>query len=249
MERTERTEWTVHNADDGRILLCAPEPAEVTVLLADADPVSRHVLAGALAGADRITVAGTADSTQPLHRWPLSEADVVVLAGLAGPRPAPVVTELLHKGARVVLLDTRWTGPSLAAALTAGCAGALIKDHEVGRLAAAVRAVAAGHTVVSPRLVGLWPGAHRPPERPSRPPRPDRSAGVRLRELTERERAVLTCLAEGLSTKETAERLKVTAATVKSHVSHALAKLGVRNRLEAVLLMRRALDEDLPPWL
>ncbi|MFJ9041615.1 LuxR C-terminal-related transcriptional regulator [Streptomyces sp. NPDC102406] len=241
-------ELTVRNADDGRILLCAAEPAEVSVLLADADPVSRHVLAGALDGADRITVVGTADSARPLHHWPLSEADVVVLAGLAAPRPAPVVTELLHKGARVVLLDTRWTGASLAAALSAGCAGALIKNHEVGRLAAAVRAVAAGHTVVSPQLVGLWPSAHRP-ERPPRPPRQDRSAGLRLRELTERERAVLTCLAEGLSTRETAGRLKVTAATVKSHVSHALAKLAVRNRLEAVLLMRQALDEDLPPWL
>lgn len=243
-------ELTVRKAGDGQILLCAAEPPEVSVLLADADPVSRHVLAGALAGADRITVVGTADSTQPLHRWPLSEADVVVLAGLAGPRPAPVVTELVHKGARVVLLDTRWTGASLSAALSAGCAGALVKNHEVGRLAAAVRAVAAGHTVVSPQLVGVWSAAHRAerPPSPPRPTRPDRSAGLRLRALTERERAVLTCLAEGLSTRETAGRLKVTAATVKSHVSHALAKLAVRNRLEAVLLMRQALDEDLPPW-
>ncbi|MGW6361795.1 LuxR C-terminal-related transcriptional regulator [Streptomyces sp. NPDC055092] len=237
-------ELTVRKAGDGQILLCAAEPSEVSVLLADADPVSRHVLAGALAGADRITVVGTADSAQPLHRWPLSEADVVVLAGLAVPHPAPVVAELLHKGARVVLLDTRWTGPSLSAALSAGCSGVLVKDHEVGRLAAAVLAVAAGHTVVSPQLVGLWPAL----QRPEQPPRQDRSAGLRLRALTERERAVLTCLAEGLSTRETAGRLKVTAATVKSHVSHALAKLAVRNRLEAVLLMRQALDEDLPPW-
>ncbi|MFI9778754.1 LuxR C-terminal-related transcriptional regulator [Streptomyces sp. NPDC051956] len=242
-------ELTVRKAGDGQILLCAAEPSEVSVLLADTDPVSRHVLAGALAGADRITVVGTADSAQPLHRWPLGEADVVVLAGPATPRPAPVVAELLRKGVRVVLLDTRWTRASLSAALSAGCGGVLVKDHEVGRLAAAVRAVAAGHTVVSPQLVGLWSAAQRT-ERPARPPRPqDRSAGLRLRTLTERERAVLTCLAEGLSTRETAGRLKVTAATVKSHVSHALAKLAVRNRLEAVLLMRQALDEDLPPWL
>ncbi|WP_246235617.1 response regulator transcription factor [Streptomyces boluensis] len=237
---------TVRNAADGGVLLYERERPDVYVLLADADPVSRHVLASALDSADGIEVLGTADSGEPLHRWPLSGVDVVVLADASRAQPDPVAAELVHKGLRVLLLGTGWTGRTLAAALAAGCVGALVKDPEIGRLAAAVRAAAAGYVVVSPELVGLWtPQAHAAAPRRERG---DRSVGVLLRSLTEREREVLTLLAEGLSTNETARRLKVTSATVKSHVSHALTKLSVRNRLEAVLLMRQALDGDRPPW-
>ncbi|MFC7309316.1 LuxR C-terminal-related transcriptional regulator [Streptomyces monticola] len=239
---------TVENAADGRVLLYEPERPDVYVLLADADPVSRHVLAGALGGADGIKVLGTADSGEPLHRWPLSGVDVVVLADASRAQPDPVAAELVHKGIRVLLLGTGWTGRSLGAALAAGCVGALVKDPEIGRLAAAVRAAAAGYVVVSPELVGLWTPQARPAAAAPRRERGDRSVGLLLRSLTEREREVLTLLADGLSTNETARRLKVTPATVKSHVSHALTKLSVRNRLEAVLLMRQALDGDRPPW-
>ncbi|MGW1274689.1 LuxR C-terminal-related transcriptional regulator, partial [Streptomyces sp. NPDC002491] len=220
----------------------------VGVLLADADPVSRHVLAAALHGADGITVLDTADSGRPLHRWPLDGVDVVVLADAFRPRPASLVPGLVHHGMRVLLLDTRWTTRTVGDALSAGCAGVLVKDPEIGRLATAVRAAAAGYVVVSPELMGLCPPTGRAAAQPSARRRGDRSLGLLLRSLTEREREVLTVLADGLSTREAAGRLGVTPATVKSHVSHALTKLSVRNRLEAVLLMRRALDEDRPPW-
>ncbi|MDQ0681360.1 two-component system nitrate/nitrite response regulator NarL [Streptomyces achromogenes] len=241
-------EMTSRSTENGRVLLYEPEACDVSVLLADADPVSRHVLATALDGADRITVLDTADSGRPLHRWPLDGVDVVVLADAFRPRPASLVPGLVHKGVRVLLLDTRWTARTVGDALAAGCAGVLVKDPEIGRLAAAVRAAAAGYVVVSPELVGLCPPARRTATPAPARPRGDRSAGRRLRSLTEREREVLTVLAAGLSTREAAGRLEVTPATVKSHVSHALAKLSVRNRLEAVLLMRQALDEDRPPW-
>ncbi|OON75411.1 hypothetical protein B1H18_23205 [Streptomyces tsukubensis] len=218
------------------------------VLLADSDPVSRHVLTGALDSAELVRVVATADSGRHPRHWPLSGVDVVVIADAPPPTGhAPAVTELVHKGLRVLLLGAGWTTGAVAAALAAGCAGVLLKDAEVDRIAAAVRAVAAGYVVVSPELLGLWGPAPRRAA-PPRPVRDDRSARLRLRSLTEREREVLTLLAEGLSTRETARRLKITPATVKSHVSHALAKLSVRNRLEAVLLMRQALDEDRPPW-
>ncbi|MFM9368786.1 LuxR C-terminal-related transcriptional regulator [Streptomyces sp. Da 82-17] len=239
---------TVDYAADGLVLRYEQERPDVCVLLADADPVARHVLAAALGGADGVTVLGTADSREPLHRWPLAGVQVVVLADGSGPQPGPLAAELVHKGIRVLLLGTGWTGRSLGAALAAGCAGVLVKDPEIGRLAAAVRAAAAGYVVVSPELVGLWTPQRPGPAAAPRPRRGDRTAGLLLRSLTEREREVLTLLAEGLSTREAARRLKVTPATVKSHVSHALAKLSVRNRLEAVLLMRRALDGDRPPW-
>lgn len=241
-------EMTVRSTENGRVLLYEPEAPDVSVLLADADPVSRHVLAGALDGADRIRVLGTADSGRPLHRWPLDGVDVVVLADAFRPRPASLVPGLVHKGVRVLLLDTRWTARTVGDALAAGCAGVLVKDPAIGRLASAVRAAAAGYVVVSPELMGLYPPPGRAATTAPARPRGDRSVGLRLRSLTEREREVLTVLAEGLSTREAARQLKVTPATVKSHVSHALTKLSVRNRLEAVLLMRQALDEDRPPW-
>lgn len=241
-------ETTARSTESGRVLLYEPEASDVGVLLVDADPVSRHVLAGALHDADGITVLDTVDSGRPLHSRPLDGVDVVVLADAFRPRPASLVPGLVHDGVRVVLLDTRWTTRTVGDALAEGCAGVLVKDPEIGRLAAAVRAAAAGYVVVSPELVGLVPPAGRAAAQPPAHPRGDRSVGVRLRSLTEREREVLTVLADGLSTREAAGRLDVTPATVKSHVSHALTKLCVRNRLEAVLLMRRALDEDRPPW-
>jgi DNA-binding NarL/FixJ family response regulator len=119
-----------------------------------------------------------------------------------------------------------------------------VKNTEVGGLAAAARAVASGHTVLSPELHGLYTSPVRvvPGPVPSQVSRRAGSPDHLLRLLTGREHKVLALLAEGLSTAEAAADLKVSPATIKSHVSHALTKLGVRNRLEAVLLVRQLLE-------
>jgi DNA-binding NarL/FixJ family response regulator len=117
-------------------------------------------------------------------------------------------------------------------ALRAGASGFLLKDVPPGELSGAIRTVASGDAVVSPRVTRrlLDEYAHllAPPER-------DTPIGDSLSTLTDREREVLIALAEGLSNAEIAARLFVSEATVKTHVGKILAKLELRDRLQAVV--------------
>ena len=124
-------------------------------------------------------------------------------------------------------------------ALRAGASGFLLKDVPPAELLAAIRTVARGDAVVSPRITRrlLEEYAHT---------LPDLAAGAgsggdaadehpALTSLTEREREVLLAVADGLSNAEIAERLYVSEATVKSHIGRLLAKLGLRDRVQAVV--------------
>src|SRR5262249_23659493 len=133
-------------------------------------------------------------------------------------------------GPRVVILTTFDLDEYVYDALAAGASGFLLKDVTAEQLFEAVRGGAARGAplapAVTPRLVA---GCAAPP-----PPLPGPPAG--LAELTPRETDVLRLVAEGLSNGEIAERLVVTRETVKTHVSHVLAKLGLRDRSQAVVL-------------
>ena len=126
------------------------------------------------------------------------------------------------------MLTTFDTDTNLQRALLAGAAGFLLKDAPADQLVAAIRAAAAGDAVLAPSVVRR---IVREP-RPSRPWRRTR----RLDPLTDRERDVLALMAEGCSNAEIGERLHVTEGTVKTHVARILMKLGVRDRLQAVVL-------------
>jgi DNA-binding NarL/FixJ family response regulator len=116
------------------------------------------------------------------------------------------------------------------AALRAGASGFLLKDTEPDDLVAAVRVVAAGDGLVAPsvtkRLIAEFARASAVPE----------PAGDPLAELTDREREILLLIAKGLSNTEIADTLVVSASTVKTHVGNVLAKLGCRDRVQAVVL-------------
>jgi DNA-binding NarL/FixJ family response regulator len=131
--------------------------------------------------------------------------------------------------AKVLMLTTFDLDEHVYDAIRAGASGFLLKDVPPAELAHAVRVVAAGETLLAPaitrRLVEEF--VRRPP--PGR--RPDR-----LSELTERELEVLTLVAGGLSNAEIADRLVVSDATVKTHVTRILGKLGLRDRVQAVVL-------------
>jgi len=116
-------------------------------------------------------------------------------------------------------------------ALSIGATGCVVKDAKMGGLADAVHAVAGGYLLFSPELA-----AQAGPSDVVTPFPLQRSNSG----LTDREHEVLGLLADGLSTVEAARSLGVSPATIKSHVSHALPKLGARNRLEAVLLIRNS---------
>ena len=147
-------------------------------------------------------------------------------------------TELIaadHPGTRVLILTTFDLDEYAFAALRAGASGFLLKDAKPAELTAAIRSVATGDAVVSPRVTRrmLEMFAGRLPATPT----PPGGAGVhpRLAELTAREREVLDAVAEGLSNAEIAERMFLSEATVKTHVGRILAKLGVRDRVQAVV--------------
>ncbi|GGP61912.1 response regulator [Streptomyces melanogenes] len=131
---------------------------------------------------------------------------------------------------RTVMLTTFDSGAYVFDALHAGASGFLLKDVRRDDLVHAVRVVAAGESLVAPsvarRLIAEY--TSRPPAAPAPP-------SGRLDVLTARERETLLLLGRGLSNAEIAAELTVSEHTVKTHVGHVLAKLGLRDRIQAVI--------------
>jgi DNA-binding NarL/FixJ family response regulator len=137
---------------------------------------------------------------------------------------------------RIVILTTFDLDEYVHEALRAGASGFLLKDTMPVDLLNAVRVVADGDALIAPRIT------RRLIEEFARRPEPSaaNAASAALDQLTDREREVLELLARGLSNSEIADRLVVSGATVKTHVAHVLAKLGLRDRVQAVILAYEA---------
>jgi DNA-binding NarL/FixJ family response regulator len=133
-------------------------------------------------------------------------------------------------GVKVVILSTFDLDEYVFEAIRAGASGFLVKDTEPAELVRAVRAVMQGDALLSPRVTRrlIEEFATR-----ARTPSPAQGLGADV--LTEREREVVTLVAEGLSNDEIAERLYLSAATAKTHVSRAMGKLGARDRAQLVV--------------
>jgi DNA-binding NarL/FixJ family response regulator len=132
---------------------------------------------------------------------------------------------------RVLILTTFDLDEYVVGALRAGASGFLAKDVPAEELVAAIRTVAAGEAVVAPRILRrlLDRFAELLPD-------PASSLPNQLSTLTDREREVLVQVARGLSNAEIAQVLMVSETTVKTHVGHMLTKLGLRDRVQAVVL-------------
>jgi len=205
-----------------------PHGTTVRVLLVDKDPLSRHFLTNALSEMHRVEVCLAPIDTSD-YRPPANVQIVLVASTPTEPVQFSQLRALTATRVRVLVLGIEWTPERLQDALKAGVAGCVTKNVDVAALAAAVHAVASGHVVISPELL-VYLAA--PPELLATVP-----AGI-LAKLTTREIDVLELLAEGMSTSEIAAQLGVSSATVKSHVSHVLTKLGVRNRVQAALIAK-----------
>jgi DNA-binding NarL/FixJ family response regulator len=167
----------------------------------------------------------------------LMDVRMPVLDGIEATRA--ISASAAGDGTRVLILTTFDLDEYAFSALRAGASGFLLKDVPPAELVAAIRTVARGDAVVSPRITRrlLEEYAHTLPDLADHSNDGDApSENPALASLTEREREVLLAVADGLSNAEIAERLYVSEATVKSHVGRLLAKLGLRDRVQAVVL-------------
>jgi DNA-binding NarL/FixJ family response regulator len=208
--------------------------APIRVLVVDDQELVRSGFCVILDAADGITVVGEAATGETAVAAAAEHHPDVVLMDIRMPGMDGLeATRLLSRGSpapRVVILTTFDLDEYVYEALRAGASGFLLKDSPRGDLIAAVRAAAGGDAMLAPsvtrRLIEAF--ARRPPETSPAP--------SRLASLTAREREVLTLLARGRSNTEIAADLFVSEATVKTHVGNLLAKLGLRDRVQAVIL-------------
>jgi len=135
-------------------------------------------------------------------------------------------------GVRILILTTFDLGEYIYEALRAGASGFVLKDDPPEQLIAAIRTVAAGDALLSPAVT------RRVIQQFTRIPRAAQPSG--LEQLTGRERDVLRLVAQGLSNAEIGEQLYIGETTVKTHVTHVLQKLNLRDRVQAVVLAYQA---------
>ncbi|WP_434740092.1 response regulator [Micromonospora sp. SH-82] len=207
----------------------------VRILLADDQPLLRtgfRMVLGTEDDLDIVAEAGDGVEAVDLSRRLLPD---VVLMDIRMPRMDGVAATRAIVEAklpvRVLILTTFDLDEYVVGALRAGASGFLAKDVPAEDLVAAIRTVAGGDAVVAPRilrrLLDRFAGAL--PDPSSGPPKT-------LDGLTEREREVLVQVARGLSNAEIARELSVSETTIKTHVGHVLTKLGLRDRVQAVVL-------------
>jgi DNA-binding NarL/FixJ family response regulator len=195
----------------------------IGLLIVDDHPVVRDGLRGMFAGDDRFQVLGeAADGTEALAVARAVHPDVVLMdLRMPGMDGVTAIRALREQGieARVLVLTTYDTDSDVLPAIKAGATGYLLKDTPREELFRAVSAAHRGESVLSPAVAGRLMGELRAPAR---------------EELSQRELEVLGLIAQGCSNRETASRLFISEATVKTHLLHAYAKLGVRDRAAAV---------------
>ncbi len=207
----------------------------VRILLADDQPLLRtgvRMVLGAEPDLDIVAEAGDGVEAVDLSRRLLPD---VVLMDIRMPRMDGVTATRAIVDARlpvrVLILTTFDLDEYVVGALRAGASGFLAKDVPAEDLVTAIHTVAGGDAVVAPRILRrlLDRFADMLPDPAAAPPKA-------LSTLTDREREVLVQVARGLSNAEIARTLSVSETTIKTHVGHVLTKLGLRDRVQAVVL-------------
>ena len=219
----------------------------ITVLIVDDQALVRAGFRALLDAQEDIEVVGEADEGEVAIRLARKLTPNVILMdirmpGLDGLEATKRITfDDNLRDVKVVILTTFDLDEYVFEALRIGASGFLVKNTEPAELIRGVRVVAGGDALLSPgvtrKLVAEFAQHAKEPRE-----------GVSLGSLTEREREVMALVGEGLSNAEIAERLFVSPATAKTHVSRAMVKLGVRDRAQLVVL---AYESGLvrPGWL
>jgi len=204
--------------------------SSLRVVIADDQPMMRAGFKAVLEASGDISVVAEAGNGEEAVRAALQYTPDVVLMDIRMPVMDGIEATRRLPRQRVLILTTFGLDEYIIDALRAGASGFLLKDAPTQEVVAAVRAVAAGDAVLSAAVTRqlLNQVARRLPAAVSRHPH-------ELDTLTAREHEVLRMLAAGLSNAEIAAALIVSEATVKSHVSRLLNKLGLRDRVQAVI--------------
>ncbi|MFI6349956.1 response regulator [Streptomyces sp. NPDC050560] len=206
----------------------SPTPAStLTLLIVDDHPVVRNGLRGMFEAEGGFAVLGEAASgAEAVELTARLDPDVVLMdLRMPGGSGVEAIAELVRRGARakVLVLTTYDTDSDTLPAIEAGATGYLLKDAPGHELFTAVRAAAEGRTVLSPAVASRLVTAVRAP-----------AAAPGGEPLSAREREVLALVAKGTSNREIARGLFISEATVKTHLTHLYAKLGVGDRAAAV---------------
>jgi NarL family two-component system response regulator LiaR len=203
----------------------------IRVMLVDDHTMVRLGLATFLKVFEDLELVGEADSGETAVQLCAQVQPDVILMDLKMPdMDGATATRLIRQQfpkVQVVVLTSFNEEQVVQNALQAGAIGYMLKDVSADELARAIRAAHSGRATLSPEVAQALVHAA------SQPPAPGQ-------DLTERERAVLALMVEGLNNTQIAERLVVSPSTVKTHVSHILSKLSVASRSEAVALALRS---------
>ena len=207
----------------------------ITVVIADDEALVRRGIRMILDAEDGIDVLGEAEDGHTAVEQTRALRPHVVLMDLRMPRLDGIEATRAIAGqpgeaARVLMLTTFDRDEHLYDAIRAGASGFLLKSSPPEQLTAAVRIVAAGESLLAPALT------RRLLDQFAQRPLPGRVDEQRLARLTEREREVLTLIGRALSNAEIAAALFLGEGTVKTHITSIFAKLGLRDRAQAVVL-------------
>ncbi|MEV0353280.1 response regulator transcription factor [Nonomuraea sp. NPDC050680] len=208
----------------------------IKVLLADDEGLVRSGFKVLLDLEDDITVVGEAtNGAEAVERARATRPDVVLM-DIRMPKvdgiqaTAQIARTRGLEQVRVIILTTYDTDEYVFDALQAGASGFLLKDAGPAELLHAIRVVAAGEALLAPRITRRLIGQFTARRTAAR------AADDRLAVLTEREREVLALVGQGLSNNEIGAELFLSPATARTHVSHAMAKLGARDRAQLVVI-------------
>ncbi|HEY2508587.1 MAG TPA: response regulator transcription factor [Streptosporangiaceae bacterium] len=209
----------------------------IRLLIADYHPVVRDGLTGMFSGDPEFDVVGAAgDGGEAVRLAGLLTPDVILMdLQMPGMDGAAAISELARRGnrARVLVLTTYDTDGHVVSAIEAGATGYLLKDSPRDELLRGVKAAAMGEAVLAPAVASRLMGRVRSPEQEP---------------LSQRELEVLRLVAAGNTNKEAAAQLFISEATVKTHLLHVYAKLGVSDRAAAVAgAFHRGLLQPAPP--
>lgn len=208
-----------------------------TVLIADDQPLQRMGFRMLIEGTPGLTPVGEAEHGAEAVRLAAElRPDVVLMdirmPGMDGLEATRRITATGGR-TRVLIVTTFDLDEYAYDGLRAGASGFLLKDARPEELVAGIRAVASGDAIVAPsltrRLLNAYAHQVLAPSGATAP------ADPRLRTLSEREREVLVAIGRGWTNAEIAERLHLTESTVKKHVGRVLAKIGARDRIQAVI--------------